>query len=96
MKLTGKLKKQVENTHNKEEAKDLIEQAGMLLSDDELNLVCGGGNERIVYPIFGEVDFCCLCGNDEPGTVTFQYTDESGRMTTYYCSACQKTFTVYG
>ncbi len=43
MKLIGELKKQVEGTNNKEEAKELIEDAGMLLTDDELDWVTGGG-----------------------------------------------------
>ncbi len=43
MKLTGELKKKVENTKSKEEAKELIEQAGMELTDEELNQVAGGG-----------------------------------------------------
>ena len=43
MKLVGELKKQVEGTNNKEEAKELIEDAGMLLTDDELDWVTGGG-----------------------------------------------------
>ncbi len=42
MKLIGDLKKQVENTKNKEEAKEVIEKAGMELSDEELDQVTGG------------------------------------------------------
>ncbi len=42
MKLIGMLKKQVEETDNKEEKKNLIEKAGMLLTDDELDQVIGG------------------------------------------------------
>ena len=42
MKLIGKLKKQVENTNNKEEARDIIAKAGMELTMDELELVAGG------------------------------------------------------
>ncbi len=42
MKLVGDLKKQVEETKNKEEAKEVIEKAGMELTDDELNNVTGG------------------------------------------------------
>ena len=42
MKLIGNLKKQVEETPNIEEAKEIIERAGMLLSDDELDNVTGG------------------------------------------------------
>ena len=39
MKLTGDLKKKVEQTQTKEEAKDAIKKAGMLLTDDELEQV---------------------------------------------------------
>ncbi|MCR5649907.1 MAG: hypothetical protein K6F86_01855 [Lachnospiraceae bacterium] len=42
MKLTGDLKKHVEKAGSKEEKKSLIENAGMLLSDDELEKVAGG------------------------------------------------------
>ena len=45
MKLIGELKKQVDETKNKEEAKELIENAGMLLTDDELDNVTGGYGE---------------------------------------------------
>ena len=42
MKLTGNLKKQVEKAESKDEKKNLIETAGMLLNDDELEKVSGG------------------------------------------------------
>jgi hypothetical protein len=42
MELTGNLKKQVEEAESKEEKKSLIEDAGMLLSDEELDKVAGG------------------------------------------------------
>lgn len=42
MKLIGKLKEQVDNAQTKEEKKNLIEEAGMELSDDELEAVDGG------------------------------------------------------
>ena len=42
MKLIGNLKKQVEETKNKEEAKEVIEKAGMELTDKELEQVAGG------------------------------------------------------
>ena len=40
--LTGNLKKQVEKAETKDEKKSLIENAGMLLTDDELDQVAGG------------------------------------------------------
>ena len=42
MKLVGELKKKVEGSKNKEEAKEVIEKAGMLLTDEELDNVTGG------------------------------------------------------
>ena len=64
MKLVGNLKKQVEETNSKEEAKDVIEKAGMELTDDELNNVTGGyffsGTSG------GRIRFC-ECGNPEIG-----------------------------
>ena len=42
MELSGDLKKQVEQAETKEEKKKLIENAGMKLTDDELNMVAGG------------------------------------------------------
>ena len=42
MKLTGELKDKVDQTANLEEAKDVIAQAGMLLTDDEVSEVAGG------------------------------------------------------
>ncbi len=42
MELTGELKNQVEKTATKEEAKEVIAKAGMLLSDEELEQVSGG------------------------------------------------------
>ena len=45
MKLIGNLKKKVENAKTKEEARDTIKKAGMLLDDDELAQVSGGNND---------------------------------------------------
>ena len=47
MKLTGNLKKQVEAATTMEEKKDVIENAGMLLDDDELSAVAGGYSYNI-------------------------------------------------
>lgn len=43
MKLIGNLKNQVEKANSKEEAKGIIEKAGMQLTEDELNMVVGRG-----------------------------------------------------
>ncbi|XME01145.1 hypothetical protein QYZ88_010520 [Lachnospiraceae bacterium C1.1] len=45
MKLTGNLKKQVEKAETKEKMKSLIKNAGMLLNDEELEMVSGGAEE---------------------------------------------------
>ena len=42
MKLIGKLKEMVEKADTKEEAKKVIEEAGMKLTDAELEQVAGG------------------------------------------------------
>ena len=42
MKLVGELKDKVEKTEDLKEAKKVIEEAGMELTDDELNQVAGG------------------------------------------------------
>ncbi len=44
MKLTGDLKSKVDNAKNKEEAKGIIEEAWMKLTDEELDQVSGGYN----------------------------------------------------
>ena len=43
MKLVGKLKDKVEKSESKEEVKELIKDAGMELTDEELDQVAGGG-----------------------------------------------------
>ena len=42
MKLVGKLKDDVAQAKDKEEAKKIMEKAGMKLTDDELDSVAGG------------------------------------------------------
>ncbi len=42
MKLTGRLKKEVDNIDTKEGKKEAIRKAGMLVSDSELEQVSGG------------------------------------------------------
>ena len=42
MKLTGRLKERVDQAAGREEKRSLIEQAGMELTDDELDQVSGG------------------------------------------------------
>ena len=42
MKLIGKLKEKVDQAESLEVKKELIEEAGMALTDDELEMVAGG------------------------------------------------------
>ena len=42
MKLIGQLKNKVEKAETKEEAKQIIQDAGMLLDDQEMDQVTGG------------------------------------------------------
>ena len=64
MKLVGNLKKQVEETKNKEEAKEVIEKAGMELTDEELDQVAGGmlGSLKCKLCDYGpDTDECLHC-----------------------------------
>ena len=45
MELTGKLKEDVEKAESKEEAKKILEEAGITLDDSELDQVSGGMSE---------------------------------------------------
>ena len=45
MKLTGELKDKVENAESKEEAKKILKDAGIELTDTELDQVSGGVGE---------------------------------------------------
>ncbi len=46
MKPNNEMKNKVDQTTNLEEARDVIAQAGMLLTDDEVSEVAGGFGER--------------------------------------------------
>ncbi len=78
MKLTGDLKKKVEQTQTKEEAKDAIKKAGMLLTDDELEQVSGG--EEYFFPSGGSwVWRYECCGN------TWESNND---LNSGYCPTC--------
>lgn len=53
MKLTGDLKNQVEKAETKEEKKSLIEDAGVILDDDELEQITGGGQNSELDGMIG-------------------------------------------
>ncbi len=54
MKLIGNLKDQVETANSKEEAKEIIEKAGMELTDEELDMVSGGAEEGNIQTMYIE------------------------------------------
>jgi len=69
MKLTGELKKQVEKAKTKEEVKDTIEKAGMLLDDDELENVSGGWYTPDVFVVRPDTHCLrCIYGEKTSGT----------------------------
>ena len=47
MQLTGELKEKVETAKSAEDAKKILEEAGMILDDAELDQVAGGMSEGI-------------------------------------------------
>jgi hypothetical protein len=52
MKLVGELKNKVEKAENQEEAKKIIEKAGMELTDEELDQVAGGRHIKLPDRLF--------------------------------------------
>ena len=60
MKLVGELKESVSKAKGREEAKEIIEKAGIVLTDEEMDMVSGGNNPVDTY-IDGNAD-------DEPST----------------------------
>ncbi len=52
MKLTGNLKKQVDNAEDIEANRSIIENAGMRLTDDELEMVSGGKSNHTSLVIY--------------------------------------------
>ncbi len=73
MKLTGELKKQVEKAKTKEEVKDTIEKAGMLLDDDELENVSGGWYTPDVF-VTRDDPHCLRCMYGEKTSETDRVT----------------------
>ena len=61
MKLIGNLKKKVDEANTKEEAKELIANAGMELTEEEMDAVCGGG------PLVSLDNNCSKCGHVNTG-----------------------------
>lgn len=59
MKLIGNLKTEVEQASSKEEAKKIIEKAGILLTDNEIDEITGGLlSWSVTHKNYG----ICVCG----------------------------------
>ena len=74
MKLIGNLKKTVDEIDTKEGKRDAIKKAGMLLNDDELEMVSGGGDG--LWVVSGDPE-CPCC----PGTKMNRYCEEGNLIT---------------
>ena len=93
-KVTLNPKAHSDNAKAKEEKIKSLEKEGQPIADDELDKVAGGCG--VVSPIFGDVNTCELCGNNERGTVYPLQDPYSGlRIIEYYCERCRGTFGVY-
>ena len=55
MELIGKLKQKVENAAGKEEIKELIEEASVKLTDEQLDQVSGGYERLVVKNIVKQI-----------------------------------------
>jgi len=66
MKLTGLLKDKVEAVETKEEKKAIISEAGMELTDEELEGIAGGYDvqDRFVYKLAILHGECYICGKN--------------------------------
>ena len=89
MKLTGNLKKQVEATATKDEAREAIRNAGMILDDAELDQVTGGidagialGGGGMPEGDWGEY-FCKDCN----AIKMFRYSTYNSKLV-YRCNTC--------
>ena len=49
MKLTGKLKENIEKAENREEVRKILEEAGVILNDEELDQVVAGTGKQMPY-----------------------------------------------
>ncbi len=87
MKLIGNLKKTVDEIDTKEGKRDAIKKAGMMLTDDELEMVSGGGDG--LWAVSGDPE-CPDC----PGTQMNRYCEE-GNLITYICPICHNTITLF-
>lgn len=77
------LKKRVEEAKDRKEAKDILAQAGIFLTDEELDQVSGGTNTG--YAQNGRT--CPTCGS-----AMVKFTGERGDMGAFTCEKCGCTF----
>ncbi|MCR5764970.1 MAG: hypothetical protein K6G09_03215 [Treponema sp.] len=56
MELTGKLKEEMAQAKSKDEAKEIMENAGMKLTDDELDTVAGGWFDFSLLEFYQHMD----------------------------------------
>jgi len=87
MKLTGILKEKVEAVETKEEKKTIIAEAGMELTDDELDVVAGGHTKDRMGAGPQYMDIFCSCG-------VINRVDVS--KNSYKCSKCGKVQEISG
>ena len=82
MKLTGKLKDKVESAETMEAKKGIIADAGMELTDEELDGVVGGSHPRNDEKPVGEKR-CPMCGN-----TLYHNTDTKTFLPYVMCKMC--------
>ena len=90
MKLVGLLKKKVEEAETKEEVREVIKNAGVLLDDDELEKVSGGKGPTIKERVKHD---CPYCGFEELVGYGGRWTLKGSRsLPTYYCYKAKKWY----
>ena len=81
MRLTGDLKKKVEKAAKREEAKETIRQAGMELTDEELQNVAGGfRTDTSVYEFL-----CPYCGENRRDKISILENLSGSNAVKYQC-----------
>lgn len=83
MKLIGDLKKKVEKAKDRTEVKELIEEAGISLTDEELDQVSGGTNVGCNHNVY----VCPRCGSTNVKLIA-----EVGDMGKFQCNDCGEIF----
>ena len=104
MRLTGDLKEKVEKVNTKEEAKEIIKDAGMILTDDELLAVSGGAfgslsleDIKKMWKVSPRAGFCPYCNRETEIDSMFTPWYVEGKVVEgYVCdhSDCNKPFVV--